>query len=203
MGQAQSTTSVTTSAPSAPTPNVPNKPKRMYLDVQVSSEPLPQLLSISALLCDGDGEKLNGFSKIVVPRRGYGYLQHLQDIRYHGLTSHMLATRGQPSAKAIHRFLEFVSNDDDVIIVGHAVDAMLSNFLTAAKLDETLQPYMDSLEALCRRETVDLLPKSVNQWPYMDDYTVERILAALGEPLPIDRASALAVLDANLRAASA
>lgn len=208
-------TSSTTESISPRQKAVSSLPESVYylmLDVETTSEDMPQIVSIEAELYfsrDTQLLRIAEMTSVVKPRRGYAVLRHMQDVRYHGITAEMMSDHGDDATEALGRMLAIVRqgagkpflavNDGPVVIVvAHGTQGMLANLLAAARVDETMHQYWEELEALCQR-TDDTLPMAIRDLPAKPRYTLEYCVAALGHPIPKSRARAVALLYSSLR----
>lgn len=186
-------------------PWAPRKPAGeehyLFLDVQTTNDHMPQLLSLDAVMYTS-GEEEASMSAIIRPRRAYSVLRHMQDVRYHGIPAEVLGTQGQDAIEVVNELLAmirqatgspFTQDHDKLVVVAHSVDGMMSNFMEAARIDETLYPVWNELEALCQ-QTHDTFDEALKAYPGRVNYTVEHLLAHLDRPLPANRAQAVADL---------
>lgn len=199
-------------------PTAPSKRHKtmyyLFLDVQTTNEERPQLLAISAVLYSRDGvnarrlRKEDAMNVIIHPKEGYSIVKQMQDIRYHGITMDMMGSKGQESYVAVKILFQmvkrttgtdFVHNHGNVVVVGHGTEGMLVNFLEAAKIDTTLHPWWEELEALCQT-TQDTLDCSILAYPDLSNYTLEHVVMSVAKPHrpPQDKAHAVACLFFNL-----
>ena len=191
-------------------PWAPRKPGAeehyLFLDVQTTNDHMPQLLSLDAVMYthtnDGRLEEGVSMSAIIRPRRAYSVLRHMQDVRYHGIPAEVLGKQGQDAIEVVNELLvmirqatgsPFTQDHDKLVVVAHSVDGMMGNFMEAARIDETLYPVWNELEALCQ-QTHDTFDEALHVYPGRVNYTVEHLLAHLGRPLPANRAQAVADL---------
>lgn len=214
---------------------VSRKPRYyLALDVQTTSEDMPQIVSIEAamyalepwdwlsnagrvldknelMVQDSDGlclRKLGEMSAIVKPRHGYAEIRHMQDVRYHGVTLEAMAEFGEDASDAVDLLLSMVADATGyrldnldgprVTVLSHGAPGMLSNFTAAARIDETLHPFWDELEALYH-DSEDTLPLAAQRLPKCSKHTLEHSMAALGLGFPENRALAVAKLYGYLK----
>lgn len=185
----------------------------LFLDIQTTHEERPQLLAISAVMYSRDDansrlQKKDGVNMIVHPKEGYSILQQMQDMRYHGITIDLIGRKGKEPYVAVNEVFQmvkritgtdFVHNNGNVVVVGHGIEGMLIDLLTAAKIDTTLHPLWEQLEAL-GQSTEDTLDCSVLAYPDLSNYTLEHVVmsvAASNRP-PQDKAHAVARLFCKL-----
>ena len=186
-------------------PWAPRKPGAdehyLFLDVQTTNDHMPQLLSLDAVMYNS-GEEEASMSAIIRPRRAYSVLRHMQDVRYHGIPGEVLGTQGKDAIEVVNDLLAmirqvtgspFTQDNDKLVVVAHSVDGMMGNFMEAARIDETLYPVWNELEALCQ-QTHDTFDEALKVYPGRVNYTVEHLLAHLDRPLPANRAQAVADL---------
>lgn len=195
---------------SSPQPSAP----RYYLalDVHTTTEDKPQLVSIEAAIyvLENEGEggssclrKLGEMEAVAKPRLGYAVLRHMQDVRYHGVTAETMASKGEEASAVVKRLVDMIADatgtsiaDVDgpsVMVIAHGAMGMLSNLSAVARVDETLHPYWEELEALCQQSD-DTLPMAVKEHPIRWNHSLEYTLAASGLYLPENRARAVAKL---------
>jgi hypothetical protein len=185
----------------------------LMLDVETTSEDMPQIVSIEAELyrCSMNSQMqfIEQISSVTKPSRGYAVLRHMQDVRHHGVTAEMMSDRGDDAVEALARMLAMVRqrtgklsldaiDGPTIIVVAHGTQGMLANLMAAAKVDQSMHQYWDELEALCQR-TDDTLPMAIRNFPGLTRYTLEYCVAVLGHPLPETRARAVALLFSSLR----
>ncbi len=177
----------------------------LMLDVETTSEDMPQIVSIEAELyrCQtSQMQRIAEMTSVVKPRRHYTALRQMQDVRYHGITAEMMSDHGDDATEALGRMLDLVRQGAggvrEVIVVAHGTQGMLTNLLAAARVDESMHQYWDELETLCQR-TDDTLPLAIREIDGVTRYTLEVCVAALGHPLPQTRARAVALLYSSLR----
>ena len=168
----------------------------LFLDVQTTGEDDPQLVNVDAVMyspTDGILVKHDWMSALVKPCRGYSAMQHMQDVRAHGIPLDILLAKGQAPSTVVGQLVEMVESLDTgrVVVVGHGVDGMMANFLAAARVDEALSSYWDALETLCQ-DTHDTIDDALRAYPDRANCGVASILTLLGQPLPENRAQAVA-----------
>jgi len=109
-------------------------------------------------------------------------------------------TKGRDSADVVKDLFDLISrgtgvdyiqDHDKLVVVGHSVEGMSSNFMAAAKVDVTLYNYWNELEVLCQH-THDTLDEAILVYPDRLNYSVEYLLSFLCLPLPENRAQAVA-----------
>jgi hypothetical protein len=202
----------TTPCNSPNTPKEPGAPRKrgagehfLFLDVQTTNDHMPQLLSLDAVMYssdDGHLEEGASMSAIIRPRHAYSVLRHMQEVRYHGIPAEVLGIQGKDAIEVVNDLLAmiaqatgspFTQDHDKMVVVAHSVDGMMSNFMEAARIDETLYPVWNELEALCQ-QTHDTFDEALKMYPGRLNYTVEHLLAHLDRPLPANRAQAVADL---------
>ena len=188
-------------------PWAPSKPGAeehyLFLDVQTTNDHMPQLLSLDAVMYthtnDGHLEEGASMSAIIRPRRAYSVLRHMQDVRYHGIPAEVLGTQGKDAIEVVNDLLAmirqatgspFTQDHDKLVVVAHSVDGMMGNFMEAARIDETLYPVWNELEALCQ-QTHDTFDEALKVYPGRVNYTVEHLLAHLARLPPANRAPAV------------
>lgn len=195
------------------TPKAPRKTrgKRFYLflDVQTTTEDMPQIVALDAVLFsqkDGEyQEEENAMAAVVRPKRGYSVLRHMQDVRYHGVPAQLMATNGVDSFQAVNQLFVMLrlamniggslEGEPSLVVVGHGVEGMMSNFLSAAKVDKSLHPLWDELEDLCQENTHDTLDEAMYANLDLKNYTVAALLGEhYGRRTPGNRAQAVADL---------
>ena len=175
----------------------------LFLDVQTTNDDEPQLLSLDAVLYHvehGIMQKGESMSAIIRPTRPYSILRHMQDVRGHGIPVEILNTQGRDSADVVRDLfdlisrgtgIDYIQDHDKLVVVGHSVEGMMSNFMAAARVDVTLYNFWNELEVLCQH-THDTLDEAILVYQDRLNYSVAALLSFLCLPLPENRAQAVA-----------
>lgn len=182
----------------------------LFLDVQTTTEDMPQLVALDAVLYSYSNDKTyhqeNSMSAIVRPKRGYSVLRHMQDVRFHGVPAEVMASKGQDAFHVVNQMfimlrlamnLEAVQDDNSpatLVVVGHSVQGMMTNLMAAAKVESSLHPLWDELESLCQQDFRDTLDDARKTFSNLTNYTVASLLGECGRALPGNRAQAVAEL---------